>query len=337
VLISLAARCRLSAGASNWRASERRSEMQRNHYYSLGFALTLSSAGVTLCCFPVAPPTPPWPDVSPSAGAGGVGPVVPGPVSGAGGEAPVVTTTPTFPGCTPYAEPGLMAATGLEWDRKFGAPTVPRTNRVTAAVDMPGGRVTGRSVWHQPKVAEPLNQRGTSACTGYAMSHNLGTFPFSIGSSDAQALQYYGAATRLDRGCGVLEVDCPGAYPAVDEGSWSTSVLAAVQVLRVIPGGRDVDQTVQGWHDALVSGPCSFDQNWYAYTTDTCGHVTLEGPRRGGHATSCVGFDVESQRMWCRNSWGKWGIVGGYYYYTVEDLKRLHSEGAVMVCPRLLP
>jgi hypothetical protein len=103
-------------------------------------------------------------------------------------------------------------------------------------------------------------------------------------------------------------------------------------------GSRPVEQSIQGWHDALEQGPCLFDQNWYesGYATDECGQVKPIGKLLGGHSTACMMFDVELQRMWCRNSWGSgYGVERGYFYYTIESLKSLYTTGATMYCPAL--
>jgi hypothetical protein len=103
-------------------------------------------------------------------------------------------------------------------------------------------------------------------------------------------------------------------------------------------GMRSVTQTLQGWHDALVLGPCSFDQPWYndGFNPDQCGHVALTGGLAGWHSTMCSGFDVSNQEMDCFNSWGpNFGVGGGYFRYSFANLVKLRAAGATMVCPAL--
>jgi hypothetical protein len=198
--------------------------------------------------------------------------------------------------------------------------------------------VVGASVMHRGGCAA-LDQGQTGSCTGDDATQVSSTPPYSrtcAQATQAAALQCYSSATKLDNGCAWDAASCPGSYPPVDNGSWASSAFRAAIYLGWFKGTRPVVQSLQGWHDALLLGPCGFDQNWYnaGFSPDRCGEVALTGGLAGGHSTEAVGFDVVNQRMWLRNSWGpNWGIEDGYFFYSFKDLDTLLARGATMVCP----
>jgi hypothetical protein len=236
-----------------------------------------------------------------------------------------------FPACNSAEEHAARAA-HKRHHKLGGKITKSRKVRAEAAT-----AVTGVSVfWGSPCTA--LDQGEVGSCTGNDAAQTSSTPPYTRTCAQADetaALACYSAATKIDNGCSWNAATCSGSYPPNDTGSYATSAYAAATDLGWFKGTRPVTQSLQGWHDALLSGPCGFDQNWYntGFTPSTCGEVLLTGGLAGGHSTSVVGFDVANQRLWLRNSWGDWGVQDGYYYYSAASLQTLLAQGAEMVCP----
>jgi hypothetical protein len=189
--------------------------------------------------------------------------------------------------------------------------------------------VTGASVFW-PSNCAALDQGDVGSCTGNDATQISSTPPYSRACTQADetaALACYSAATKIDKGCAWNATNCAGSYPPTDKGSFATSAMQAATDLGWFKGTRSVTQTLQGWHDALLLGPCGFDQNWYnnGFTPTACGEVAITGGLAGGHSTEAVGFDVQAQRLWLRNSWGDWGVADGYFW----------NAGATMVCPEV--
>lgn len=198
--------------------------------------------------------------------------------------------------------------------------------------------VTGVSTWHEPNDWHAYDQGSTSMCTCADADAVASTHPYGRYLSRDDVIACYAAATRIDRGCEFNAPVCDGAYPPNDEGSYGWAALQAAVKFGWFTGTRPVVQSPQGWHDALLLGPCLFDQNWYydGYNTDECGQVKITGELLGGHSTAMIGFDVPNQRMWGRNSWGDgYGVERGYFYYTVDTLRKLWLQGATMYCPAI--
>lgn len=292
---------------------------------------------------PVNPPTPPAAGGSVSTGGspatGGAGPIAgaAGQTGGAStggavatGGAPAVE----FPGCLTPAEKSRQRArnkTGAP--HKFGPPTAPRSRAMRAG----GAPVTGADVFWKRNRKTSTNQDPYGACTGFDAYNVSSTQPFTRVGVNQDGFDCYSAATKIDNGCAWDAKTCPNAWPPNDAGSWATSSFAAATSMGWFTGTRNVVQTPQGWHDALLQGPCGFDQNWYAggFSTDECGHVSTSGKLAGGHSTAFVGFDVANQRGYLENSWTDDFGVKGYFYYTVEQLWWLWYRGANMVCPNV--
>lgn len=278
-------------------------------------------------CGPInPPPVPPTP-----IGTGGS--VATGGASGTGGSvATGGAPAPVFPACSK----SMKSASPMGGEqRKFGPPTKPRAKTFSAIEAAP---VTGPSVRWNCNVSDALDQDGTGSCTGFDAAMVASTKPYARALTNADGLACYSAATKLDNGCTWNASTCKGAYPPNDTGSWATSSFRAATYMGWFTGTRPVVQTVQGWHDALLQGPCGFDQNWYndGFSTDTCGRVAITGALAGGHSTAAIGFDVANQRMWLRNSWSNsFGVENGFFYYTVADLQSLWLSGAEMVCPEV--
>lgn len=319
----------------------------RNRMTVIGVTVALSAGGATLCCFPVSPPSPgPLDPVDPGPwGMGGLpdpwGPT--GGVAGGGGSSGATSSiapapTVKFPECR--LDDGVtvntMRAANIGVNRQFAEPTRPRPIK-QGLLEAPLV-VTGPSVRHKSNDWDATDQGNTSMCVCHDTVQVSATQPYDRHATLGDATACYAAATRIDRGCAFNAIDCPGAYPPVDEGTYGWAGLQAGIEFGWFGGTRPVVQTIQGWHDALLLGPCLFDQNWYdgGYSTDECGQVKPTGKLLGGHSTACMMFDVERQRMWCRNSWGNgFGVERGYFYYTVDSLKLLYATGATMYCPKL--
>jgi len=255
----------------------------------------------------------------------------------AGGGISTGGSVVVFPGCNSAEE---HAAKPAHHHRHHlgGKITKPRPPRAAESAG-----VTGASVFYgSPCTA--LDQGENGSCTGDDATQTSSTPPYKQAcatATQAAALQCYEDATNLDNGCAWNATcsACPAAFcPATnanDNGSYATSAFQAAKYLGWFTGTRAVTQSIQGWHDALLLGPCGFDQNWtnVGFTPSTCGEVSYTGPVIGGHSTEAVGFDVANQRMWLRNSWGDWGVKDGYFFYSYATLQKLLAAGASMVCP----
>lgn len=308
--------------------------IKKNHAYKFTFSVALLAGGglATLCCGPNTPePLPPIPWIASTGGAHDPWETLE--TAGAGGATTeTVTARPAFPQCeTDTTRLSLMKSLPV---RKFGPAMQPRSK--SALATMAADPVTGDDVWWTPNDKGSLDQGNVGLCTGASVDGVLSTYPYDRHMSLSDAIALYSAATRLDRGCQITDDTCRGAYPPTDNGSYATSTMSVALRWGWVRGVRQIEQSPQGWHDALMSGPCAFDQNWYSSgnVTDLCGATSVTGDLQGGHSTEALGFDVLNQRMWLRNSWGdSWGVGGGFYYYTVSDLYRLFFSGAYMVCP----
>jgi len=246
------------------------------------------------------------------------------------------TTGPSFPTCRPDSSPTRDMARHYPLGGKV---TTPRIGMQAKQVS-----VTGASVFW-PSLCPVLDQGALGSCTGNDACQTSSTPPYTrtcAQATEAAAVQCYQDASHIDYGCAWSSTcsQCPQAFCAAtnanDQGSSAKSAFQAGIYLGWFKGIRPVTQTLQGWHDALLLGPCGFDQNWYndGFTPSQCGEVVLTGGLAGGHSTEAVGWDVPNGRMWLRNSWGnKWGVAGGYFFYSLASLQQLLASGATMVCP----
>ena len=300
-----------------------------------GAALATAGASWTCTgCTQSKPPQPPQPapGTGGSASVGGAsstgGAFTTGGAVATGGSSAVVVV---FPQCNSVTEHALKAA-NHQRHKLGGKPVKPRGAQTIATPP-----VTGASVfWRSPCTA--LDQGPLGSCTGNDATQTSSTPPYKRSCAQADetaAIACYSAATKLDNGCAWNATTCPGSYPPNDTGSYASSAFKAATDLGWFNGTRPVIQTLQGWHDALLLGPCGFDQPWYnaGFAPTQCGGVNLTGGIAGYHSTNAAGFDVDNQRMWLRNSWGDWGVEDGYYYYTFANLRALLAAGATMVCP----
>ena len=258
-----------------------------------------------------------------------------------GGSASVVVV---FPACNSTTEHALKAANHRK--HKLGGKAVnPRNEGVKATPPVVGASV----FWRSPCKAldqdvSPYTGNPTGSCTGNDATQVSSTPPFSRTCAQADeraALLCYQDATNIDNGCAwnATNAQCPNDFTpqtdANDNGSYGQSAFDAAIRLGWFRGTRAVVQTLQGWHDALLLGPCGFDQPWYnaGFAPTQCGSVALTGGLAGYHSTEMAGYDVPNQRMYGRNSWGDWGVEDGYFYYTFANQRALLAAGAVMVCP----
>lgn len=296
-------------------------------------------------CKPTPSPPPPNPPPSPTASGGATGaggaPATGGKASTGGASATGGSTAAPMPGCLSEAQHAASKAMAAE-PRKFNKPTVPRTG-IKA---MQSATVTGASVFHLPNACtppdyagtcNPLDQDGVGSCTGDDAAQVWSTAPYPGHATQTDALSCYSKATWYDNGCAFDAKACPNAYPPNDTGSYASSAFKAATWLGWFTGTRAVVQTLQGWHDALLEGPCGFDQNWYAngLQTDQCGHVAITGTLLGGHSTAALGYDAATGDWLFFNSWGRDFGVGGIYRHTSANMLKLWQSGANLVCPNL--
>jgi hypothetical protein len=174
------------------------------------------------------------------------------------------------------------------------------------------------NVFWQSNLAEPLDQGSLGSCTGNAAVGCVSTQPFKLALTEADAVNVYSLATKLDT--------FAGTYPPTDSGSDGKSACKALVQL----GFAKSCTAFVGYTDALSrlqTQPIMVGMNWYSsqFTVNNCGGMTVSGTLEGGHEPKGVGYDAGNKRVWFENSWGNsWGVcLGthcGYFYLGVNDL-----------------
>jgi hypothetical protein len=90
---------------------------------------------------------------------------------------------------------------------------------------------------------------------------------------------------------------------------------------------------------ALAVKPGILGINWYdsfdsPLATGEC-PLSPGATIRGGHEVALQGIDVEQQRVWCLNSWGRWGAAGdGRFFFSYATLEQLLREQGDATFPR---
>ena len=171
-----------------------------------------------------------------------------------------------------------------------------------------------------------LDQGDLGSCTGNAMAQSLNTAPFHRPGQallhEDQAVALYAKATQID--------GYPGVYPPDDTGSSGLAVMKAAKAARMIAG---YTHTFSLSHllGSLVLKPGILGINWYdsfdqPLSTGEC-PLDSQAIVRGGHEVCMTGIDVAHKRVWCINSWGKWGFRGtGRFWFAWDTLSQLLSE-----------
>lgn len=203
-----------------------------------------------------------------------------------------------------------------------------------------------RSVLHASASVLPLDQGNVGSCTGNAMVGMLMTEPFvantllahnGVDLSEADALNFYSVATRIDRYRGV--------YPPEDTGSNGLAVCKAAVKAGYLKG--------YAWNFALESAlrtitlrPVIGGFNWYSGMDepDRDGIVRASGSIRGGHEFLIIGLHIENEHrgdkntlmadmsnlVVCLNSWGpEWGHRGVFYIPIPDFGSLLKQDGDI--------
>jgi hypothetical protein len=172
----------------------------------------------------------------------------------------------------------------------------------------------------------PLDQGYLGSCTGNAMAQSLNTTPFHKSHKrllrEDAAVKLYAAATALD--------EFPGAYPPEDTGSSGLAVMKAAKLAGYISGYSHTF-SIEHLLGALVLAPGILGVNWYESFDDPKPNgecPLLRGAEvRGGHEIAMLGLDAERERVWCINSWGRWGYRNtGRFWFSFATLRRLLRE-----------
>lgn len=169
-----------------------------------------------------------------------------------------------------------------------------------------------------------LNQGDLGSCTGNAMAQALNCAPYHKPRArllkEKDAVLLYSAATRLD--------PYPGTYPPDDTGSSGLAVMKAAKNIGLISSyshAFGLDHVL----GALQMKPGILGIPWYEGfdSPRATGECLIDGIVRGGHEVCMTGVDATRQRVWCLNSWGRWGYRGtGRFWFSWDTLRTLLSQ-----------
>lgn len=178
-----------------------------------------------------------------------------------------------------------------------------------------------------------LDQGSLGSCTGNTGLGACGTAPFydTLDEivddwSQSVAVSIYSDATKID--------PFTGTYPPTDTGSNGLSVAKVLKSRGWISGYKHIFSS----HDlkgALQEGPVMLGINWYSsfYHPESDGQLVIKpgASVSGGHEILIDEIDMENERYWITNSWGRgWGEEGRAYF-TFETMDRLLREDGDLV------
>jgi len=176
------------------------------------------------------------------------------------------------------------------------------------------------TVMHK-RIVPIFDQGNLGSCTGNAAVGCISTAPFTHKGNEAEAIQIYTDATKLD--------DIYGTYPPDDTGSSGLAVMKAMKNkgwIKTYAHSFGLDHTLR----ALVLRPGITGIKWLAgcEAPDAQGVVRYTGNDRGGHEIELIGLDAEKKLVWFANSWGTgWG-KSGTFAMSFDDYKRaLANQG----------
>ncbi len=198
------------------------------------------------------------------------------------------------------------------------------------------------SVFWESTNDEPLNQENLGACTGFATEETACCAPFLHLGSNAEARDLYARATEID--------PFQGSWPPDDTGSTGWAAMQAAVEHGLFDGfamvsgvGREApeDGGATAVVEALQTRPGTLGLAWYEGMDDPAedGQIVPTGRIRGGHELCAPGCDlvVVKDRVWLRNSWGRWGVqrngLWGYAWLSVEHLSLLLKSGGDATFP----
>lgn len=171
-----------------------------------------------------------------------------------------------------------------------------------------------------------LDQGSEGACTGFGLSHNLGTTPRRRVNIDNEfARRRYQRAQQEDEWAGE-------DY----EGSSVLGAQKAAQKDGLILGyswAKTLDEIL---HGVGYVAPMEAGINWYAGMDHPSaeGIIRVTGSLRGGHALQIGATDIKRGLARLDNSWGKDWAQNGSVWLPFEDLGRLLSEDGEFALPR---
>lgn len=170
-----------------------------------------------------------------------------------------------------------------------------------------------------------FTQGKLNTCTGHGAMGVVCTEPYrqpGVRYSETIIRQVYTKATHHDT--------IKGAWPTKDTGSTVLAAMKALKFMGFTKGYRwcfsldDVLKTLS------TIGPVEVGIHWYEGfdQPDASGLIQFGGSSRGGHAFELLGVDVDQQRVWGINSWGRDYGLQGRFAISWKDLDRLlHEEG----------
>lgn len=174
------------------------------------------------------------------------------------------------------------------------------------------------SVMHR-RLVPAFDQGEIGACTGNAAIGCISTEPFDHEGTEAEAVDVYEEATRID--------GIPGEYPPDDTGSSGLAVMKVLKTRGLIAGyahAFGLDAVLR----ALVLRPGVTGISWRegCDTPDAHGIVRYEGDILGGHEIELAGIDVSARLVWFWNSWGsEWG-AGGMFAMSFDDYRKALAD-----------
>lgn len=180
-------------------------------------------------------------------------------------------------------------------------------------------------------LGEILDQRETSACTGFSGGQFIQSHPWftSIGSTDAERYRFcfelYRLAQRLD--------ETPGEEPEYF-GSSLEGLFKAMQSLGFVSGEpswtTDTDAIIRCLFER---GPVIVGTPWLAGMDNPDEHAIIKptGASRGGHAYIVYGADLDfeenEEELFMASSWGEKFGNNGRVRMTVKDFAKLLRTG----------
>lgn len=175
-----------------------------------------------------------------------------------------------------------------------------------------------------------LDQGQQGACVGFAGAHQIGAAPMQQHTSWDHAVLYYHGAQKFDQ--------WPGEK---DEGSSVLGLMKFWKSQNIISEYRwciTFREVIQALSE---HGPLNIGTPWPSGMNrpDHDGQVRYEGETKSAHSVILDELDMERERIWILNSWGRrWG-VDGRAWMTFADVRKMMGARATFALPseRKLP